>query len=205
MPALSRAERKRAETRQEILDAAFDAFAEQGYHATGIADIAARIGIGHGTFYRYFENKRDIISHVIDGLISRIVAALATENAPEAAATLDEYRAQVERIGDALTDIFHEDPRIPRLLLLQAPGVDAELTARLFGLLDAASAVTAGYLAHGVERGYLRADLDVGATATAINGMILASAITGLRDGDIESTRRVSTAVRGLMFSGIAL
>lgn len=202
--ALSRAERKRAETRQEILDAAFDCFAERGYHATGIADIAARIGIGHGTFYRYFANKRDIINHVIDGLIARIVDTVATDNAPAAAETLEEYRAQVERIGDALTGIFYEDPRIPQLLLLQAPGVDAELTARLFALLDAATTLTAGYLAHGVERGYLRVDLDVDATATAINGMILASAIAGLRDRDIEAMRRVSTAVRALMFSGLA-
>jgi AcrR family transcriptional regulator len=28
--------------------------------------LAEREGIGHGTFYRYFENKRDIVDHVID-------------------------------------------------------------------------------------------------------------------------------------------
>lgn len=203
-PPPSRAERKRAETRQEILDAAFDCFAEAGYHATGIADVAARIGIGHGTFYRYFENKRDIISHVIDGLIGRIVAALSIDNAPDVANTLDEYRDQVARIADALTSIFFEDPRIPRLLLLQAPGVDEEMARRMFGLLDAGTALTSAYLAHGVERGYLRADLDVPGTSTAINGMILASALGGLRAPDRAAMSSLNAAIQRVMFDGIA-
>ncbi|XGU21999.1 TetR/AcrR family transcriptional regulator [Rhodococcus sp. 3Y1] len=69
-----------------------------------------QLGIGHGTFYRYFENKRDIIDHVIDDLVAKIISALATENAPDAASTLDEYRAQVGRIAEALPRIFFDDP-----------------------------------------------------------------------------------------------
>ncbi|WP_323794052.1 TetR/AcrR family transcriptional regulator, partial [Nocardioides sp.] len=80
----SRVEQRKAELRREIVAASFDCFAEKGYHATGIADIAARLGIGHGTFYRYFANKRDIVEHVIDDLIARILAALGDENAPDA-------------------------------------------------------------------------------------------------------------------------
>ena len=71
---VSRAERKKQELRREIIDAAFDCFAERGYHATGIADVATRLGIGHGTFYRYFQNKRDIVDHVVDELVARIHA-----------------------------------------------------------------------------------------------------------------------------------
>ena len=64
--AASRAAQRKAELRREIVAASFDCFAERGYHATGIADIAARLGIGHGTFYRYFENKRDLLVKVIE-------------------------------------------------------------------------------------------------------------------------------------------
>lgn len=201
--ATSRAERKKAELRREIIDAAFDCFAERGYHATGIADIAAALGIGHGTFYRYFENKRDIIEHVIDDLVGRVIGALVTENAPDAANTLDEYRAQVERIADALPRIFFDDPRVPRLLLFEATGVDADLTQRMYALLDSSIALTAAYLEHGVECGYLRADLDVANTAQAINGMMLASAIHGLRTGDAAAGRALNTSIQRLMFDGI--
>lgn len=199
----SRAERRKAELRQEIIDTAFARFAEKGYHATGIADIARELGIGHGTFYRYFSNKRDIIDHVIDDLAARITDALGTENAPEAAATLDEYRAQLDRIGAALTRILLADRRVAQLLLFHATGIDDELTHRLYGLLDTADALTAGYLEHGVELGYLRADLDTMNTARAVTGMLLAGLLHGLRDPDETTIAELNQAIRRLLIDGV--
>nr|WP_280425764.1 TetR/AcrR family transcriptional regulator [Nocardia carnea] len=200
----TRAERRKAELRRDIIDTAFVCFAEKGYHATGIADIAAELGIGHGTFYRYFSNKRDIIDHVIDDLAARIVEALGTDNAPDAASTLDEYRQQIERIGDALTRILLADRRVAQLLLFHAPGIDDELTRRLYGLLDTADALTAGYLDHGVELGYLRADLDTRNTARAVTGMLLAGVVHGLRDPDEQAIAELNEAIRRLLIDGVA-
>lgn len=200
---LSRAERRKLQTRREIIDAAFACFAERGYHATGIADIAARLGVGHGTFYRYFDNKRDIVEHVITDVIDRIIGALAAENAPEAVHTLAEYRAQTERIGEALARIFGEDPRIPRMLLLEAPGIDREMGERILGFFELATSLTATYLSHGVEQGYLPADLDVDNTARAINGMILGSVLSLLQRPELDQ-RELSAAIRRVMYDGIS-
>ncbi|HWJ82864.1 MAG TPA: helix-turn-helix domain-containing protein [Nocardioides sp.] len=200
---LTRAERRKAETRREIIDAAFACFAEQGYHATGIADIAARLGMGHGTFYRYFENKRDIVEHVITDLIDKVVGALAAENAPGAVHTLEGYRAQTERIGTALARIFSEDPRMARMLLLEAPGIDQGMGERILGFFELATSLTASYLAHGVELGYLPADLDVDNTARAINGMILGSVLASLQQPELDQ-RALSAAIRRVMYDGIA-
>ncbi|MBF6470489.1 MULTISPECIES: TetR/AcrR family transcriptional regulator [Nocardia] len=199
----TRAERRKAELRQEIIDTAFVCFAEKGYHATGIADIAGHLGIGHGTFYRYFSNKRDIIDHVIDDLAARIIAALGTENAPDAAATLDEYRAQIDRIGLALTEILLADRRVAQLLLFHATGIDDELTERLYGLLDTADALTAGYLDHGVELGYLRADLDTRNTARAVTGMLIAGIVHSLREPDEAAIAGLNQAIRRLLVDGV--
>nr|WP_280459058.1 helix-turn-helix domain-containing protein [Nocardia carnea] len=200
----TRAERRKAELRRDIIDTAFVCFAEKGYHATGIADIAAELGIGHGTFYRYFSNKRDIIDHVIDDLAARIADTLGTDNAPDAARTLDEYRQQIERIGAALTHILLADHRVAQLLLFHAPGIDDELTRRLYGLLDTADALTAGYLDHGVELGYLRADLDTLNTARAVTGMLLAGVVHGLRDRDEQAIAALNQAIRRLLIDGVA-
>ncbi|HET9422655.1 MAG TPA: helix-turn-helix domain-containing protein [Nocardioides sp.] len=200
---LTRAERKKLELRREIIDAAFDCFAERGYHATGIADIAARLGIGHGTFYRYFDNKRDIVEHVITDLIDRILGALTADNAPDAVHTLDEYREQTARIGDSLGRILTEDPRVPRMLLVDAPGIDKAMADRVLGFFDLAAELTAAYLAHGVELGYLHSDLDVANTARAINGMILGSTIASLNNPDLDA-RALSEAIRRVMYDGIA-
>ena len=197
------AERRKAELRRQIIDTAFACFAEKGYHATGIADIATELGIGHGTFYRYFENKRDIIDHVIDDLAARIIEALGTENAPDAAASLAQYRHQLDRIGVALHRIFLEDRRVAQLLLFQATGIDPELTMRLYGLLDTADALTAGYLEHGVELGYLRADLDTVNTAKAVTGMLLTAILHGLRDPDPDSTAGLARAIPRLLIDGV--
>jgi AcrR family transcriptional regulator len=45
-------------TFEALLEAASGAFLEAGYDATGTPDIAARAGVSVGTFYRYFEDKK---------------------------------------------------------------------------------------------------------------------------------------------------
>lgn len=200
----SRSQLRKSALRQEIVDAALDAFAEQGYHATSIADIARRLGIGHGTFYRYFKNKRDIIEHVIDGLVEGLLETLAEDNAPEAVTTLEGYRAQSVRIGGALAKLFGGDPRVPRLLLFEAPGVDAALRERVLDFLDSAADLTAAYLTHGMEHGYLRADLDVLNTARALNGMILGGVVHGVRQCDLETQQAMTKAIQSVMYDGIS-
>ncbi|WP_078309276.1 MULTISPECIES: TetR/AcrR family transcriptional regulator [unclassified Mycobacterium] len=199
---LSRAERKKLELRQEILDAAFACFAEQGYHATGVADIAGRIGIGHGTFYRYFKSKRDIIEHVIDDVTGQIFHAIGAENAAGLADDIEQYRQQSVRIGAALADLFRDNPNLP-LLLLEAGSVDNELRERVFGMLATSDQLTEAYLRHGVERGYLRSDLDTEYTARAVTGMILATGLHASRGGEVQDSERFSAAVIALMYGGI--
>ncbi|TSE01075.1 TetR/AcrR family transcriptional regulator [Skermania sp. ID1734] len=199
------AERRKQQLHAEIIDAAFDVFAERGYHDAGVADIAARVGIGHSTFYRHFDSKREILDQVIDSVIERATAALAADNAPEAATNLADYRAQVERIVAALDDIT-SDLRVVRIVLIQAAGVDAELEQRVFGLFDLAVTLTASYLDHGRAHGYLRADLDGTATARSLVGMILGTAMLGLNP-NLDRAARSQTmheAVR-MMFDGIAI
>jgi AcrR family transcriptional regulator len=201
-PTLSRAERKKLEMRREIVEAAFDCFAEKGYHATGIADIAARLGIGHGTFYRYYANKRDIIDHVINDLIERTMAALSAENAADAAQTLAEYRAQTARIADALIGLVEQEPRIARLII-EAAAVDPELHHRMLDTFELCGQIIASYLRHGVEVGYLRPDLDVEQTGRVVTGMMLAVAVRSMRDPDPAGLHELAAAVLVVMYDGI--
>jgi AcrR family transcriptional regulator len=200
----SYAERRKLQLREEIIDAAIDVFAESGYHDAGVADIAKRVGIGHSTFYRHFENKRAILDEVVNTVIGRAMAAIAAENAPAAANTLEEYRDQSDRIGAALSEISG-DIRVVRLLLIEAASVDAELRGRVDDMFDLAVQMNAGFYEHGRERGYLRADLDTTATSRAVVGMIFGLAMMGLNPALDEDERAgtVQAAVR-LMFDGIA-
>jgi AcrR family transcriptional regulator len=53
--------RKKAKRRLAIQDAALDLFAEQGYDATTVEEIAARAEIGTTTFFSYFRSKSEPI------------------------------------------------------------------------------------------------------------------------------------------------
>ena len=128
---ISRAERQRILLRQEIIEAAFIEFSERGYHQTAISHIAMRMGIGHGTFYRHFENKRDILEHVMESVCEKIKSAMIEDDAPTASNTLEEYELQIQRLGTALTKIILETPGLFRILLLEATSIDPEMTRRI--------------------------------------------------------------------------
>lgn len=166
--------------RSEIIAAAYEVFVERGYTAAGIADIAEKLGIGHGTFYRYFKNKRDILDHVFDYGVERIVSAIV-DDVPPAATTLEEFRDQMRTIGYRLFERLDEEPGLVQVVALEATSIDDQLTQRALGLIDMVAGITRTYLDNGVRAGFLRADLDTRIAAKAINGMVLPGLLDGAR------------------------
>jgi AcrR family transcriptional regulator len=58
--------RRRKEARpEEILAAALASFAERGFAATRLEDVAARAGISKGTLYLYFKGKEELFEAVV--------------------------------------------------------------------------------------------------------------------------------------------
>jgi AcrR family transcriptional regulator len=57
---------KGEQTRQAIIEAAFDIFRERGYHGTSMRQIAERAGIALGGIYNHFTSKEDIFAEVFD-------------------------------------------------------------------------------------------------------------------------------------------
>jgi AcrR family transcriptional regulator len=72
--------------RREILDAAIEVIADQGYHATSIADICSAAGVGRGVLYHYFKSKEEILLAIFDDFTGPLLArfqAAAEEPDPE--------------------------------------------------------------------------------------------------------------------------
>ncbi|GAB3248856.1 TetR/AcrR family transcriptional regulator [Kineosporia babensis] len=88
-------EEYRAARRQEILAAAGELFARNGFHATSMADIISASGMSAGAVYRYFRSKDELIGAVAenvlqnaDGAFARLLEREATPAPVEALRTI---------------------------------------------------------------------------------------------------------------------
>lgn len=66
--------RRKADRPGEIVEAALEVFAEKGFAAAKLDDIARRAGVSKGAVYLYFETKQDIFRAVVTRAISPNVA-----------------------------------------------------------------------------------------------------------------------------------
>jgi AcrR family transcriptional regulator len=86
-------ERKKEQTRRTIEDAAFRLFAERGFQATTVADIAAAADIAPRTFFGYFPSKEDVVFCDFDTSFSALASALRERDA--GVTTFDALRAWI--------------------------------------------------------------------------------------------------------------
>ncbi|MEY2632822.1 MAG: hypothetical protein RIR00_1476 [Pseudomonadota bacterium] len=72
-PAAPRWQRRAEARPEEVLQAALAAFAERGYAATSLDEVARRAGITKGTLYLYFPNKAELFKAVVrNALVSNL-------------------------------------------------------------------------------------------------------------------------------------
>lgn len=60
-PTSSRHDRRREQTRKNLIETTLRLILEKGYDAVTIQDITDQADVGRGTFYIYFKDKRDIL------------------------------------------------------------------------------------------------------------------------------------------------
>jgi AcrR family transcriptional regulator/predicted DNA-binding transcriptional regulator AlpA len=65
---------RRERRKQDIIEAAIAVFSNKGYHRTHVQDITKTAGIAKGTFYLYFQDKRDIFIEVLDEVIRKMIS-----------------------------------------------------------------------------------------------------------------------------------
>ncbi|MGL5819019.1 MAG: TetR family transcriptional regulator, partial [Phycicoccus sp.] len=122
-------------TRQRIHDEAMRLFAERGYAATTVADIARAADIAPRTFFGYFPTKEAVLFEPLDAVVARLEHALADR--PHGGTALEELRFAIstefadhvwwdERHDAALNDAMAETARAATYgLTLEARMTDA--------------------------------------------------------------------------------
>jgi AcrR family transcriptional regulator len=97
--------------RDRLVLAAVDLFADQGYDATTVAQIAERAGVTKSTFFRHFPDKRELLVAGQETLCRLLVEGIT--EAPVEATPLEAVGAGLERASNAMGPMNRElGPRL---------------------------------------------------------------------------------------------
>lgn len=106
-----------AETARRLVEIAADLFAERGYAAVALDDVAVAGGVTRGAVYHHYGSKaglfRAVTAHLQQEVAATLVAAAEAADGP-----LDRLCAGSHAFLDAITE-----PRTVRILLVDAPAV----------------------------------------------------------------------------------
>jgi AcrR family transcriptional regulator len=105
-----RRERKKAATRQKIADTALALFAERGYDAVGIREVAAQADVAVTTLFSHFSSKEALVFEQDEHFEQRLVQAVASRepDEPLIPALRSEIHAMVRHCtGDEAAPLWH--------------------------------------------------------------------------------------------------
>ncbi len=193
--------RSEARSRQ-ILDCAKRVFAERGFHGASISDVCALAGIGRGTLYQYYANKRALLTAILRETLHRVHALVEARSSrtaryppPDQVTRAQAIAFEAGVLRELFATVFFDEHTL-RILLREAVGLDVEIEQLLTEIDDALIAIVERDLIAARRAGYMR-EMDTRAVATMIVGGIEKLAVTALRgDVPVDLDRLATEATR---------
>jgi AcrR family transcriptional regulator len=115
-------EQLREKSREKILSAALELFANKGYDATSIDSIAKKAGISKGLIYNYFESKKSVLLAIF-GDAMKIGEDIITEQRG-----VKDPNERIKLMVEMVFEMIYKQPEYLKLLTVMSlqPGVMAE-------------------------------------------------------------------------------
>lgn len=139
---------KPGQTAQKILIAARALFAENGYSATHVDEIARRAGVNKATLYYQIGDKdtlyANVIHQVIGNIAQSIAEAVAKESSPE-----EKLVAFVRNMADAVD----KNPEIPPIMMREIASGGAHLPRVVVEDISSILGILIGILEEGKKKG----------------------------------------------------
>ncbi len=119
---------ERQARREQVLRHAKRIFARKGYHHTNVADIIAHARIARGTFYLYFQNKKDLFEELLEQVLGEMRQRIQRlRMGPGEADPVEQLRDNLRRV---LSFVLAER-ELTDILLNHSMGFDRELDERI--------------------------------------------------------------------------
>jgi AcrR family transcriptional regulator len=112
------ADRRRADRRTALLEAALDLLGTEGLRATSLRAVCARAGLNPRYFYENFTDLDALLTEVYDRIVTEITDAVARG---VAAAPATDLRTTVRSAAMEALAVVTTDPRKARVALIEAP------------------------------------------------------------------------------------
>jgi AcrR family transcriptional regulator len=168
---------RRADSRRKLLDAARQLFVDRGYHATRPQDITKLAGLGHGTFYLHFSDKRDCFLAFVEEARSELDAEVAKRTQ----GVLD-LSAQIETTLHALYEYADTHPGVLATAMTD-DGVIAADEAHEKSLIEKWADQWAESLRGHIRDRRVASDFNTQVIGGAIVGLIHQGSLAGQRAG----------------------
>ncbi len=162
-------QQKKEQTRQNLLDAAKSVFTLNGYHACLISDIVQKAGVGQGTFYRYFKNKREIFEALVEEFISQLFDEFS-DMSTSLPTNVGDYRDASVNALMRLAKNVEQNRELVVLFMREAPAIDRDFENNLSEFFNQFAQLAKFYLDHAIERGFAR----------PCNSLIVSQSIVGM-------------------------
>jgi AcrR family transcriptional regulator len=182
--------------RAQLVASAREVFARKGYHSAAVSDIIDGAGVARGTFYNYFESKRQIFQTVLAELMDAVAHAVAPIDV--AAPIAPQVRDNLRRVVVLLRDMGDG----ARILFADAANIDEEGTETLAEFYGAARLRIERALRAGQELGVVR-PCDVAPTASCLLGMLKEPVFQALLRREALDVDGLVDAMFGLVGSGL--
>lgn len=155
--------------REQIIKAATSVFAAKGYHRASVTDIIETAGIARGTFYLYFDGKREIFAELVDVLTIRLVGCMKLiELGPGNPPWIGQIRANVIRIATILA----EERELTQILYNHAMGLDEDFDRKIRGFYEELTRRTEGAFRLGQQMGLVHKDINPRVAALHLVGSV---------------------------------
>jgi TetR/AcrR family transcriptional regulator, fatty acid metabolism regulator protein len=184
-------------TKERILEAAADVFADKGFYGAAVDDIVRASDTSKGSFYFHFPNKKGIFTALLDHLTGRLL-----DRVERAIGDQTDPIQKLDAALEAALSAFAQRRRLARLLLVEAAGVGHAMDAHLVVVHVRITALIKRYLDEAVAADLIPPqDTDLAACAWmgALNEIVL----RWLYDGVPAQLTDALPAMRALLLRSV--